>query len=108
MQVDWSDVAKDHKPPPASYEAADGTIVDFTRVASTKPGNTTGRSDGLLAGPVRFRSAGPATYVGANTVWGVSGVDDEDDPAGNVDVRFPAPVDRIVITYSDTSDWKKK
>ena len=28
--------------------------------------------------------------------------------AGNVDVSYPAPVDRVVITYSDVTSWTKK
>lgn len=44
------------------------------------------------------------TYVGTNTVRGAYSVGSTSN-AANVDVRFPAPVDRVVLTYSDTTSW---
>jgi hypothetical protein len=44
------------------------------------------------------------SYVGTNTVRGVYSVGSSSN-AANVDVRFPAPVDSVVITYSDITKW---
>jgi hypothetical protein len=45
------------------------------------------------------------SYLGTNTVRGVYSVGGSSN-AANADVRFPEPVDQVVITYSDVSKWK--
>jgi len=45
-----------------------------------------------------------ATYLGTNTVRGVYSVGSTSN-AANVDVRYPAPVDQVVLTYSDVTNW---
>ena len=171
VQVDWSLVAANHQPPPATYTAADGTVVGFTSLASTSPGKhdfevRTGNFGGLqdilmldmdkggasdysqiqidfdrpvtlcftlavvdqkqnswedtvsVVGtdggtPVNlglsdfFFFGTSTTYLGINTVRGVSEAQGGSN-AGNVDVSYPAPVDRVVITYSDVTSWTKK
>lgn len=56
-----------------------------------------GSSDLVLAGT-------GVSYVGTNTVRGVYSVGSS-SAASNVDVRFPSPVDTVVVTYSDSSNW---
>ena len=85
------------------------TLIDVDRSSErwedtvTVVGANGGAPVDLTAADMVLAGTG-VSYIGANTVRGVYSAGNSSS-AANVDVRFPSPVDSVLITYSDVTNW---